>query len=73
MTQYTETVAPEGDSEGAVLSAMAGQGNPYAFIVASAAPGDEAFDVRLAVGNGLGDVATIRRLLEKTLRALPEG
>ncbi len=71
MTEYTETIAEDDDLEGRILQEMAGGSRAvYAFIVATdlGGPGD-GFDIRVATG--ITDVEVLRRLLEKTLAAMP--
>lgn len=63
---YKETVAEPDDVESRVLDALAG-GMPYAFVVATSL---DPLDLRVATNH---DGATVRALLNQTLRALPEG
>lgn len=65
MTEYTETVADDNDAEGRVLETLA-NGMPYVFVVATSID-----PLNLRVGSQ-HNVDTIRALLEKTLKALPE-
>lgn len=70
MTEYKETVVPDGDTRSEVLDMLC-DGNPWALIVAQNAPGDE-LDLKVEVGGGVADVDTLRSLLTKTLKALPQ-
>ncbi|GAA2696372.1 hypothetical protein [Actinoplanes palleronii] len=70
MTEYKESKAPDGDARLDMLDHLA-NGEPWAFIVAKDLPGDE-FNLAVEVGGGIRDAATVRALLTKTLRALPE-
>lgn len=65
-TDYSETTAPEGDAEGIVLEAFAGN-MPYAFVVATEL---DPLNLRVASNH---DTGTIRALLNQTLRNLPGG
>lgn len=65
-TDYSETMAPDGDAEGKILDTLA-NGMPYAFVVATSID-----PLNLRVGSA-DDVGTIRALLVQTLKALPGG
>lgn len=69
MSQYKETIIGEADTETAVLSALA-EGGPFVFIVTTIDLSGE-LDIKVSVGNGVGDAGTLRNILEKTLKALP--
>jgi len=69
-TEYKETISEDDDLEGRILQEMAGGARAeYAFIVATDSEDGEGFNLRVATG--ITDVTVLRRLLEKTLDALP--
>lgn len=68
MTEYSETIGDDDDSEGKILAILA-NGMPYAFIVAK----EINPELVLQVSSTLPDEETLRGLLSKTLRALPAG
>lgn len=69
--EYSETEVEPGDTRGDILETMA-RGNPFAFIVATDSPGvPDGFNITVEVGGGIADNQTLRRLLEKSLEALP--
>lgn len=68
MTEYKETQVPDGDTRNDVLELLA-SGKPWAFIIAGGKGKD--LDLSVEVGGGIADAATLRNLLDKTLRALP--
>jgi hypothetical protein len=64
--EYSETIAPDGDAEGKVLSTLA-DGELYVFVVCKIDE-DGALNLRVASEHGAD---TIRGILQKTLAALP--
>ncbi len=71
MAEYTETDLDSTDVENVVLEALAG-GNPFAFLVTRIDRETGDLDMRIATGGGIPDVRTLRNMLEKALRAIPE-
>lgn len=69
MTKYVETEVPDGDARNDILETLA-RFKPWAFIIVGGEGAD--LDLKVEVGGGIRDSATLRALLEKTLAALPE-
>lgn len=68
--QYSETQLSDDDASGKVLDALA-DGLPYVLITVKILP-DGQLDLAVQVGNGIADVETVRNVVSKVLRNLPD-
>jgi hypothetical protein len=68
-TEYKETEVPDGDTRNEVLEMFA-QGHPWVFVFCEI-DGGGGLNLKCETGGGIGDAATVRSLLQKTIDALP--